>query len=198
VESKIDNLNVKLDYIIPFTLDIFEEIIKKKQISPLREFPSLNMISNINDSTGNIANNTFGTLKSMYKAGNYVNQIENTPKSLNLNKENANNINLNGNELNPNDMTLIRGSNITEINSFTTNQLYQFAASNDFEVLIQVLEKLDQGRLLDDIDRKLLSDYSFILKDKPKTALSKLTNAKNRVDKMRNLVKLDEKPEKTE
>lgn len=178
VEDKKDtnNSSFKVDYLIPFTIDVFEEIIKKKQVTPLREFLNINLIS----------------------SGQY-NEISNSRiTSFTAPKTQANDIEGDtSNESKPikqdlPDMTLIRGSNINELNSFTTNQLYQFAAANNFDDLIKVVEKLDQGKILDDFDRKLLADYSFILRDKPKTALSKLTNAKNRVERLKNVTKTDE------
>lgn len=166
---------LKIEYLIPFTIEIFEEIIKKKEITPLHEFLNINLIS-----TGQVYNNINSKITSF------------TAPKIQSNKEQDN---INEGKVAKQDfpdMTLIRGSNINELNSFTTNQLYQFAASNNFEDLIKVIEKLDQGKTLDEFDRKLLADYSFILRDKPKTALSKLTNAKNRVDKLKNIIKTDE------
>ncbi|MHA1820983.1 MAG: hypothetical protein ACTSVC_10955, partial [Promethearchaeota archaeon] len=74
-----------------------------------------------------------------------------------------------------------------ELNSFTSNQLYQFAASTKFDELVTVLEKLANNLALDDLDRKTLSDFPFVLKDPPKKALVLLNNAKTRVDRLKKM-----------
>ena len=79
----------------------------------------------------------------------------------------------------------MRGVNITDFNSFTTTQFYQFGAVNKFDELIAILEKISTGKMLDELDRNILADYPFILKDDPKKAMVRLTNAKNRIDRIK-------------
>ncbi len=79
------------------------------------------------------------------------------------------------------------GFGLTEIDSFTSSQLYQYAAANKFEELTSTLEKLDQGKKLDEVDRKTLADYAFILKDQPNRALLKLTNARKTIDRIKKI-----------
>jgi hypothetical protein len=83
------------------------------------------------------------------------------------------------------DITILRGVNITDFNSFTTTQFYQFGAVNKFDELIAILEKISTGKILDELDRNILADYPFILKDDPKKAMVRLTNAKNRIDRIK-------------
>jgi len=83
---------------------------------------------------------------------------------------------------------LLEGLGLSEINSFTSSQLYQYAATNHFEELTVILEKLDQGKKLDEKDRNILADYAFILKDPPNRALLKLTNAKKTIDRIQKLL----------
>ncbi len=81
----------------------------------------------------------------------------------------------------------LEGLGLTEIDSFTSSQLYQYAAANKFEELTTTLEKIDQGKKLDEADRKILADYAFILKDPPNRALLKLTNARKTIDRIQKL-----------
>ncbi|TFG19919.1 MAG: hypothetical protein EU530_04830 [Promethearchaeota archaeon] len=81
----------------------------------------------------------------------------------------------------------MEGLGLTEIDSFTSSQLYQYAAANKFEELTTTLEKIDQGKKLDEADRKILADYAFILKDPPNRALLKLTNARKTIDRIQKL-----------
>ena len=81
----------------------------------------------------------------------------------------------------------LEGLGLADVDSFTSSQLYQYAASTKFEELTVILEKLDQAKKLDEVDRKILSDYAFILKDPPNRALLKLTNAKKTIDRIQKL-----------
>ena len=83
--------------------------------------------------------------------------------------------------------TPIEGLGLMELDSFTSSQLFQYAASTKFEELTAILEKLDQAKKLDEIDRKILADYAFILKDPPNRALLKLTNAKKTIDRIQKI-----------
>ena len=81
----------------------------------------------------------------------------------------------------------MEGLGLMEIDSFTSSQLYQYAAANKFEELTSTLEKLDQGKKLDEADRRILADYAFILKDPPNRALLKLTNARKTIDRIQKI-----------
>ncbi|MBD3349886.1 MAG: hypothetical protein GF364_00190 [Candidatus Lokiarchaeota archaeon] len=185
-----EDLKIDLGYIVPFTIDIFEDLIENGDIRPMKMYPdkhgikrfkhSLNLTNAISQEQhiGMNFKNSLGT-KKQKQSPSYANKSEEF-SSISENDQYIN---------------LLRGTNITEINSFNTAQLYQFAAANNFEELMNVLEKLDQGRKLDDLDRKILADYAFVLKDKTKTALSKLTNAKNRIDRIKKISEFNEEEE---
>ncbi len=89
----------------------------------------------------------------------------------------------------PGSTNSFEGLGISEIDSFTSSQLYQYAAANKFEELTSTLEKLDQGKKLDEVDRIVLADFAFILKDPPNRALLKLTNARKTIDRIFKLQK---------
>jgi hypothetical protein len=73
------------------------------------------------------------------------------------------------------------------------SQLYQDAASNHYEDLSIILDKLDKGIILDDRERKILGNYAFVIKDPPQQAMQKLHKAKGRIDRISGL---DIKPQK--
>ena len=81
----------------------------------------------------------------------------------------------------------LEGLGLPEIDSFTSSQLYQYAAATKFEELTSTLEKLDQAKKLDEVDRRVLADYAFILKDPPSRALLKLTNARKTIDRIQKI-----------
>ncbi|MBN2157347.1 MAG: hypothetical protein JW776_14980 [Candidatus Lokiarchaeota archaeon] len=94
---------------------------------------------------------------------------------------------LNDGSFQSNSVTSFKGLGLAELDSFTSSQLYQYAAATKFEELTLILEKIDQARKLDDLDRTILADYAFILKDAPNRALLKLTNAKKTIDRIQKI-----------
>ena len=173
-KNSTNGLGVKLDYIIPFTIDIFKEIIRKQHITPLQTLPN-------NKSLQRPDMITTTNPPYLFNRGRYLTEHN---KSKSIETPRSDNIHAEDDE---SDYALLRGSNITELNTFTVSQLYQFAAANAFDPLISSLEKIEQGRKLDELDRETLSNYPFVMKDSPKRAITKLTNAKSRVDRMKKI-----------
>ncbi|MHA1728880.1 MAG: hypothetical protein ACTSWY_09130 [Promethearchaeota archaeon] len=182
------NFKGKLDYVIPFTVDFFRDIIAKEQIIPLKRYLSSNTIKYISHS-----GDFYGIRRtySPYALGksetgrNNYNFLFNEEDTLQLEGKISNE--QKEEDYSPKGGSILRGINITELNSFTSGQLYQFAATNKFDELILILEKLDRGQKLDEVDRKILVDFPFVLNDEPKKAIMKLTNSKNRIDRIRNI-----------
>jgi len=73
----------------------------------------------------------------------------------------------------------IRQSNTSE---FMLNQLYENAASKNYNELVLIIDKLNKNEPLEDNDRKLLARYPFILNDSPSRAQINLEKAKKRMD----------------
>jgi len=69
-----------------------------------------------------------------------------------------------------------------------SQQLYQDAASRDYEKLVIILDKLQKGIVFQQFERELLGDYPFFLKTEPKQALQKLNKAKIRIEKIQRLI----------
>ncbi len=75
-----------------------------------------------------------------------------------------------------------------EINKNFEHQLYQEAASKNYEDICIILDKIQKGIVLLPFERNLLADNSFILKDDPNVALKKLNKAKITVDKFKKII----------
>lgn len=74
----------------------------------------------------------------------------------------------------------IRDKNYSE---FMLNQLYENAASEHYNELVIIIDKLEKNEPLEFNDRKILSKYPFILNEsKPSRAQIYLENAKKRID----------------
>ncbi len=65
---------------------------------------------------------------------------------------------------------------------FMLDQLYENAASENYNELVIIIDKLDKNEPLEDNDRKILAEYPFILNDNPSRAQINLEKAKKRID----------------
>ncbi|MHA1804236.1 MAG: hypothetical protein ACTSU4_06825 [Promethearchaeota archaeon] len=65
---------------------------------------------------------------------------------------------------------------------FLSEQLYEEAASKNYEDLVIIIEKLNKNEILEDNAKKILAKYPFILADTPTMAQIKLEKAKKKVD----------------
>ncbi|MFX1313121.1 MAG: hypothetical protein ACFFHD_10995, partial [Promethearchaeota archaeon] len=73
----------------------------------------------------------------------------------------------------------------TRISEFMLNQLYENAASKNYNELIIIIDKLNKNDPLEENDRKLLAKYPFVLNDTPNRAQINLERAKKRVDRIK-------------
>lgn len=71
------------------------------------------------------------------------------------------------------------------ISNFMVQQLYEDAASENYTELLVILDKMKKKEPLEEYDRKLLAEYSFILNDPPNIALILLEKAKKRIDNIK-------------
>ncbi|MGV9172634.1 MAG: hypothetical protein ACOC4M_00365 [Promethearchaeia archaeon] len=72
---------------------------------------------------------------------------------------------------------------------FMVNQLYEDAASKNYDDLLLIIERIKNEEPLGENSRKILGKFPFILNDPPKQALIKLEKAKKRIDHIKNLYK---------
>lgn len=70
----------------------------------------------------------------------------------------------------------------SRISDFMLNQLYENAASMNYNELLLIIDKLNKKEPLEDNDRKVLAKYPFVLNDTPTLAQINLEKAKKRVD----------------
>ncbi|MFX0080552.1 MAG: hypothetical protein ACFE94_02265 [Candidatus Hodarchaeota archaeon] len=73
----------------------------------------------------------------------------------------------------------------SRISEFMLGQLYENAASMNYNELLLIIDKIDKKEPLEDNDRKMLAKYPFILNDPPNKALINLEKAKKRVDRIK-------------
>jgi len=68
---------------------------------------------------------------------------------------------------------------------FMLNQLYENAVSKNYSELVLIIDKLIKNEHLEEIERKIMAKYAFILNDSPKMAQINLEKAKKRIDNLR-------------
>ena len=68
---------------------------------------------------------------------------------------------------------------------FMLNQLYENAVSKNYSELVLIIDKLNKNEHLEEIERKILAKYAFILNDNPKVAQINLEKAKKRIDNLK-------------
>ncbi len=68
---------------------------------------------------------------------------------------------------------------------FMLNQLYENAASKNYNELIIIIDKLNKNEPIEENDRKILAKFPFILNESPNIAQINLEKAKKRIDLMR-------------
>jgi len=116
---------------------------------------------------GNIENSD----SNFYKSGEFSNKNSINGRNLENKHTYAQNLN-----------SEIKKERFTE---FMLNQLYENAASKNYTELVLVIDKLDKNEYLEDIERKMLAKYAFILNDSPKMAQINLEKAKKRTDNLK-------------
>ncbi len=77
---------------------------------------------------------------------------------------------------------IINGIREMGVSEFMLNQLYENAASKNYNELLIIIDKLQKNEVLEDNERKILARYPFILNDSPNIANLNLEKAKKRVD----------------
>jgi hypothetical protein len=68
---------------------------------------------------------------------------------------------------------------------FLLNQLYEDAASQNYDELIIILDKLEKEEPLEPNELRLVAKYSFILQENPKKAQITLEKAKKRIEQIK-------------
>lgn len=68
---------------------------------------------------------------------------------------------------------------------FMLNQLYENAASKNYNELLIIIDKLSKNEKIEENDRKIIGKYPFVLNDAPNLAHINLEKAKKRVDQMK-------------
>lgn len=68
---------------------------------------------------------------------------------------------------------------------FMLNQLYENAVSKNYSELVLIIDKLNKNEHLEEIERKIMAKYAFILNDSPQMAQINLEKAKKRIDNLK-------------
>jgi hypothetical protein len=163
-----------------------KDIVQLLKIAIFKHFLNLELNETTNEITGIIIE--------LIESGEYIPSIpiEETLDGNNFSKNTENkqiysksnkDINLKGNYV-ENYISKIQNESISD---FMLNQLYENAVSNNYTELLIILDKLDKKEFLEEIDRKIIAKYPFILNDTPDKARVNLEKAKKRIDNIKQI-----------
>jgi len=145
----------------------------------------------LNADLNEISNEVTDILINMIESGEYIpaKTIKKAPvQDYNNGEQNYHNEvkNLKVNEISENEVidknTLINEIKSQNVSEFMLEQLYENAASKNYNELILIIDKLNKNESLEENDRKIIAKYPFILNDSPNRAQINLEKAKKRID----------------
>jgi len=148
--------------------------------------------SELNESSNEITDGLINLIES----GEYIpttpetkRNLENLDLDFNKSDEFYNNKPINGKNIDRRNIyTQNLRSEIKEerFTDFMLNQLYENAASKNYSELVLIIDRLNKNdEHLEEIERKILAKYAFILNDSPKMAQINLEKAKKRIDNLK-------------
>ncbi|TFF88423.1 MAG: hypothetical protein EU550_01320 [Promethearchaeota archaeon] len=162
-----------------------KEIKKLINVGILKHYlnSDLNMVSNeiteilidLIDSGEIISSNTYklkrNEIDRKKMAKNHLNSETHQRRRKSFEKKESSNLN-----------EVIRVIQDSKHSDFMKEQLYEHAASKNYAELTIIIDKLDKGEPLEENDRKILSQYPFILNETPGKAQLNLEKGKKRID----------------
>lgn len=77
---------------------------------------------------------------------------------------------------------IVSGIREEKYSDFMKEQLYENAASKNYNELVLIIDKIEKNEPLEENDRKIISNYPFILHESPEKAKINLEKAKKKVD----------------
>ncbi|WP_457558829.1 hypothetical protein [Candidatus Harpocratesius sp.] len=99
-------------------------------------------------------------------------------------KDSFNNRQISNFKENVNNVEALTNRKLSNYNRDFIYQLYQEVASSCYDEMILILDKLQKGIILQKSELSLLADYSFLMKESPKEAITQLHKAKQRLSQI--------------
>lgn len=177
---------------ISFDINKLVELTENWEVNEINHLLRAGILKHyINANLNTTSNEITDMIIQLVESGEFISNVKKDKKRRDINGELTQEIQ--SREIPKGEDVIMRKSNnsrdqiFTEIKSknyseFMLNQLYENAASENYNELVLIIDKLDKEEPLEENDRKLLSKYPFILNSAPSKAQLLLEKAKKRID----------------
>ena len=178
---------------ISFDINTVVNYTENWEVADIRQLLKIGIFKHfLNADLNEISNEITDILINMIESGEYI-PAKTIKKTLvqdyNNEKQNFHHNerkNLMLNEIRENEIidkdTIINEIKSQNVSDFMLEQLYENAASKNYNELILIIDKLNKKESLEENDRKIIAKYPFILNDSPNRAQINLEKAKKRID----------------
>lgn len=196
--GKIERETVLRDFLeknskIVFDINSIVNYTVKWEVEDLKRLLKVGIFKHyLNLELNEISNEITDILINLINSGEYVPYIRDHSISRSSNLEKKEEIKVRSNieapQIHEKTEDFIHIDNIIEeiresrISDFMLNQLYENAASLNYNEIILIIDKLIKKEVLEDNERKVLAKFPFVLNDTPSIAQINLEKAKKRVD----------------
>ncbi|MFX1259039.1 MAG: hypothetical protein ACFFAN_14365, partial [Promethearchaeota archaeon] len=185
---------------ISFDINAIVNYTENWEVNDLNQLIKIGIFKHaLNADLNNVSNEITDILISLIESGEYIpsKTVLTTLKNLNEQEQEGSTKGIQNKRKERSEIKEIRGEIIkyrenlvnqirTErVSEFLLNQLYENAASKNYNELILIIDKLNKKELIEENDRKILAKYPFILNDSPQMAQINLEKAKKRIDLMK-------------
>ena len=177
---------------ISFDINTVVNYTENWEVADIRQLLKIGIFKHfLNADLNEISNEITDILIKMIESGEYIPAKtikKNLVQDYNNGEQNYHNEvkNLKVNEIRENEVidkdTLINEIKSQNVSEFMLEQLYENAASKNYNELILIIDKLNKKESLEENDRKIIAKYPFILNDSPNRAQINLEKAKKRID----------------
>lgn len=196
--GKVERETVLRDFLemnskIVFDINSIVNYTDKWEVEDLKRLIKVGIFKHyLNLELNEISNEITDVLIDLIKSGEYVPNIRDHSigRSSNLEKNEDTTVrsNTEAPQINEKIDKIIHIESVVEeiresrISDFMLNQLYENAASMNYNEILLIIDKLNKKEVLEDNERKVLAKFPFILNDTPSIAQINLEKAKKRVD----------------
>ncbi|MBN1214964.1 MAG: hypothetical protein JXA99_05915 [Candidatus Lokiarchaeota archaeon] len=176
---------------ITFDIDLITEITEDWEVKEIKKLIEVAILKHhLNSELNKQSNEITEIIQKIIESGEFIpsfkkkkynNHKENNNRSYKKNS-NDNNSNNKGNHNNKDIKDIVDNIKSERYSDFMLNQLYENAASENYNQLVILIDKLFKNEHLGEPDKRLLSKYPFILNDPPGKAQISLEKAKKKID----------------
>ncbi|MBY9006575.1 MAG: hypothetical protein KGD63_07430 [Candidatus Lokiarchaeota archaeon] len=193
--NKIERIQILKSFMeknnkITFDIDLITDITENWEVKEIKKLIDIAILRHhLNSELNKKSNEITEIIKNIIELGEFIPSFHKNNYNNHKEKKNGlikhiyhNNNSNNGSNHSKDVKNLIDNIKSERYSEFMLNQLYENAASENYNHLVIIIDKLFKNEHLEELDRKLLSKYPFILNDPPGKAQISLEKAKKKID----------------